>query len=133
MTTRILRKQLKEVAMATRRWILFLLTATLISALAGCGSGGTFNPQNPPAPPPPAQTLSIAFKTAPPASVQIGSTAQITAVVSNDPSNGGVSWALTCSVANNCGSLCPPKAINPPSNCSTTADTASGSPVTYYP
>lgn len=107
--------------MATRRWILFFLTATLMSALAGCNSGSTLNVQNPP--PPPAAGVSIALQTAPPASIAINSTTQVTAVVNNDTSNGGsgsgVDWILTCQ-SGNCGTLLPPH-------------TGSGQPATYTP
>lgn len=89
--------------MATRRWILFLLTATLLSALAGCGGGGTFNPQNSVPPPPPG--VSIAFQPPPAGSVQIGSTTTVTVAVSNDPSESGVQWNLTCHNTSNCGAL----------------------------
>ena len=116
--------------MVNRRWILILLSSTLISVLAGCGnSGSTFNVQNPP--PPPAAGVSIAFQPVPPASVQIGSTASLTAVVSNDSSNAGVTWTLTCSVTGNCGSVCAPSQAT--ATCVATANTPSGSPVTYYP
>jgi len=119
--------------MATRRWILFLLTATLIAALAGCNSGSTFNVQNP-APPPPAAGISIAFQPAPPASVQVGSTATITAAVSNDPdpSKDGVDWTLTCSTGN-CGSLSATyTGCAAPSNCQAGTPSYTTS-VTYYP
>jgi hypothetical protein len=106
---------------APGRWIRFFLTAMLISALAGCNSGNTLNVQNPP--PPPAAGLSIALQPTPPGSIAINSTTPITAVVTNDTSNGGsgsgVDWILTCQ-SGNCGSLLPPH-------------TPSGQPVTYTP
>ncbi len=109
--------------MNSRQWILLFLTATLIAALAGCNSGSTFNVQNPP--PPPAAGLSIAFQPAPPSSVPINSATPITAVVTNDTTNGGagsgVDWVLTCqSGPGTCGSLLPPH-------------TNSGQPATYTP
>lgn len=107
--------------MAPRRWILFFLTATMISALAGCNSGSTLNVQNPP--PPPAAGLSIALQPTPPASLAINATTPVTAVVTNDTSNGGsgsgVDWILTCQ-SGNCGTLLPPH-------------TTSGQPATYTP
>jgi hypothetical protein len=101
----------------TRRWILFLLMATMISALAGCG-GSTFNVQNPP--PPVQGSISIAFQGTPPQSILINSTASLTATVSNDPSNSGVNWTLTCANPGACGALSSPF-------------TASGASVTYTP
>jgi hypothetical protein len=38
--------------------------------------------------------------------IQAGSNAHVTAFVSNDPSNGGVTWSISCSSAN-CGSVAP--------------------------
>ena len=107
------------------RWILLFIAATLISIL-GCGnSGSTANVQNPP-PPPPAGP-SIAFSSpGPPGSIQVASITTLTAVVSNDPSNAGVDWSLTCAVSGACGSFSPTAP-------DTTAHTASGSSVTYYP
>jgi hypothetical protein len=79
-------------------------TAVLISVLAGCSSGGsTASQQNPP--PPPQTNVSIAFQQAPPAAALIGSTVAIAAIVSNDSSNSGVEWTLSCQNAANCGSL----------------------------
>ena len=103
--------------MATRRWILFLLAAAIL-ALAGCNSGSTFNVQNPPPPPPP--NISIAFQPAPIGTILIDTTTNLTAVVSNDPSNSGVSWSVTCSVTGNCGQL-------------SAQHTASGDATTYTP
>jgi hypothetical protein len=88
---------------ATRRWTDFLLPAAMISTLAACGGGSTANVQNPPAPP--ASQVSITFNPAPAASIAINTTAPLTAVVSNDPSNAGVDWSLTCPSTGNCGSL----------------------------
>ena len=87
--------------MATRRWILFLLPAAMIAAFAGCEGVNTFGVQNPPPPPP--STLTIAVQGA--GSVAVGSTMSLTAVVSNDSSNAGVDWSLTCANPDSCGSL----------------------------
>jgi len=102
---------------AIRRWILSLVSAAGIAALAGCG-GSTTNVQNPPAPP--STPVSIAFQPAPAASVTLNSTIPIAAVVSNDPSNAGVDWALPCQSNANCGTLSP-------------LHTQSGAPTTYMP
>ena len=87
-----------------RRWILMFSSAVMIAVLAGC-AGGTTDVQNPPAP---AMTaVSIAFQPPPAGSVTLDSTTSITAVVSNDPSNEGVDWALLCQNNVNCGTLSP--------------------------
>ncbi len=103
--------------MAIRRWILALLSAAIIAALVACG-GSTTNVKNPPAPP--STPVSIAFQPAPAASVTLNSAIPITAVVSNDPSNAGVDWALPCQSNTNCGTLSP-------------LHTQSGAPTTYMP
>jgi hypothetical protein len=103
---------------ATRRWILSLLPAAMLALLAACNGGSTANVQNPP--PPPASTVSIAFQSAPATSITINTTPALTAVVSNDSTNAGVDWLLTCSNTNNCGTL-------------TTLHTSSGQPNTYTP
>jgi hypothetical protein len=104
---------------ATRQWILSLLSAAIMAVLAGCNSGSTFNVQNPPPPAPP--NLSIMFQTTPPSSIPVGFTMNLTAVVSNDPNNYGVDWALACPTGiapGNCGTLSP-------------THTASGAATTY--
>jgi hypothetical protein len=102
---------------ASSRRIFLLLSAAIIAVLAGCG-GSTTNVQNPPAPP--SSAISIAFQPAPVASVTLNSNTPITAVVSNDPSNAGVDWALLCQGNANCGTLSP-------------LHTQSGAPTTYMP
>jgi hypothetical protein len=109
----------RRLAVATSRWILGILTLSLILLCAGCNSGSTANVQNPP--PPPTQGISIAFQSTPPSSVVIGSTAAFTAVVTNDSTNAGVDWSLTCQTGGTtCGSLSAPH-------------TPSGQAVTYTP
>lgn len=104
--------------MVARRWIVFLPLAAMISVLAGCNSGSTFNVQNPQ--PPPASKVSIAFQPAPAGSILINTTMNLTAAVSNDPSDAGVDWSLTCQNTGNCGSL-------------SALHTASGQATTYTP
>ena len=102
--------------MATKRWIPFFLVAAMISPFAGCG-GSTTTVQNPP--PPPASKVTIAFQPEPSGSLAVGFSENLTAVVSNDPSNYGVDWSLTCQGgAGTCGSLSSPH-------------TASGNATTY--
>jgi hypothetical protein len=84
----------------------------LLSALlAGCG-GGPSNPPPPPSPPPISVSLS---QTA--ATVQAGASANITANVSNDSTNSGVKWSVSCPTAP-CGMVSP-------------VATASGASTTY--
>jgi hypothetical protein len=93
---------------ATKRWILFLLSAAMIPVLAGCNSGSTFNVQNPPPPPP--STVTVAFQSQPVLSIAVGFMTNLTAVVTNDAHNYGVDWTLVCPSnvgAGNCGTLSP--------------------------
>ena len=106
--------------MAMQRWVPFLLAAAMITFLAGCG-GSTANVQNPP--PPPQQNVTIMFSPQPGGALAVGSSESVTAVVTNDPSNEGVDWGLTCQLDPKnqhglCGSLSAPH-------------TASGTPVLY--
>ncbi len=80
--------------MAGGRWIFFLLALAMITSLAGCSGGSTANVQNPKSP---GQTqIAIAFQPAPAASVAVGFTENVTAVVSNDSTNAGVDWSVVC-------------------------------------
>lgn len=104
----------------TTRWILFPLAAALILFFAGCG-GVTANVQNPQAPP--QSQVAIAFQPEPAASINVGFSETVTAVVTNDPSNDGVSWELTCATDPHnalglCGTL-------------SATHTASAAPTTY--
>lgn len=62
--------------------------------------------------------ISIALSTAPPANMQTGTPAPVTATVTNDSSNAGVDWSVTCGSAGACGSF-------------SSAHTASGTATTY--
>jgi hypothetical protein len=88
---------------ATKQWILSLLSAAMISLLAGCSGGSTANVQNPA--PPPTSNVTIAFQPEPAGSVAVTFTENLAAVVTNDPNNYGVDWSLTCQNPGNCGSL----------------------------
>jgi hypothetical protein len=118
--------------MATRRWFLLALVASVILALAGCNSGSTYNPQNPPPPPPPPTGVGIAFPTSPPppSSVQIGTTGTITVNISNDTNVAGVGWNLTCQ-SGNCGTLAPTQSC-PASGCNSGSSSYAVS-TTYTP
>lgn len=65
--------------------------------VAACGGGSGNNP-------PPA-SISVAI-TNPPASVVVGGTASFTAVVTNDSTGAGVTWAVSCG-GSACGSVSP--------------------------
>jgi hypothetical protein len=88
--------------------ILMLSIAAIAFAAAACGGGGGNGP-NPP-------SISVAFSTAPPQTLTAGQTLSLTAVVSNDSSNGGVTWSVTCG-STACGTF------NPTSTASGTATT----------
>ncbi|MGA7503171.1 MAG: hypothetical protein WA859_00195 [Candidatus Sulfotelmatobacter sp.] len=88
------------------------------AALAACGGPNNLTLQNPPAPV--MKSASVAFSPTPVTSISLAASATLTAVVSNDPTDAGVDWALLCPAADNCGTL-------------TTLHTASGSPTTYKP
>lgn len=103
--------------MSNRRWGAAAIAVALIVVWTACGKTDT-DVQNPP--PPPSTLVSIAFQPAPVASVNLIATAQFTAVVSNDPSNEGVDWALLCPAGGSCGTLSP-------------LHTASGVAATYIP
>jgi hypothetical protein len=89
--------------------ILMSGVAALAFVAAACGGGGGNGP-NPP-------SISVALSPAPPASITAGTTASLTAVVSNDSSNGGVTWSVTCG-SSSCGTFTP-------------VTTASGTATTY--
>ena len=92
--------------MRTRYLAAFFSTLAAL-ALAACGGGGSAPPA----------AVSISFGAAPPASLATGATSTISAVVSNDGTNAGISWSISCS-SSACGSISP-------------ATSASGASVTY--
>jgi hypothetical protein len=92
--------------MPYRRWVLTVLFSVVITFLLACGGGGsTINVQNPSAPA--STSVSIAFQPTPAGSIIPNSTMNVTAVVTNDPSNAGVDWALPCPTGSNCGTILP--------------------------
>jgi hypothetical protein len=91
------------------RYLAPFFCALMAITLAACGGGGA-NP-NPPA------AISISFGATPPASLAAGAKSNISAVVSDDSTNAGVSWSVSCS-SSACGSITP-------------TTSASGASVTY--
>ena len=75
----------------------------LVIMITGCSSSGSPNPP---------EAISVALSPQPPSSTNTGSTINLTAVVSNDSANAGVTWSVTCG-SSQCGSF-------------STASTASG-------
>ena len=71
-----------------------ILAIIFLISLMGCGGSSSSTP-------PP--SISVAFNPAPPTSLQINATASLTAVVSNDSANAGVTWSVTCGSAGACG------------------------------
>jgi hypothetical protein len=88
---------------------LFAITAATIW-LTACGGGSK-------TPPPPPPVVSVALSGTPPTSLVAATTTTLTANVSNDSSNAGVKWSVSCS-ASACGSFAP-------------TSTASGTATTY--
>ncbi len=111
--------------MISRRWKLLsgretetLLAAAALAMLSACGGTNNLTLQNPAAPS--SKTVAIAFQPAPAASISLAETASFAAVVSNDPDNLGVDWALLCSANANCGAI-------------SSQHSKSGDPITYTP
>ncbi|HSZ62022.1 MAG TPA: hypothetical protein VK828_09495 [Terriglobales bacterium] len=107
--------------MAIKRWILLLLSAVMVSVLAGCG-GSTANVQNPPPPPSSPVTISVQTTGLTNGSVPVNGTVGLTATVKGTASQvgEGVSWYLTCQggSGSTCGTLSSPSS-------------ASGTAITY--
>lgn len=104
---------------ASRARIVLSLCLAALASLAACGGNNNTMLQNPPAP---ASTpVTIAFSPAPTSSISLVGNAHLTAVVTNDPANMGVDWALLCAGGvGTCGTL-------------STLHTASGKPTMYTP
>jgi hypothetical protein len=91
------------------RYAALLFASFLSIALAACSGGGGSTP--PPTP------ISVSFLNQPPSSLNTSASTGVIAVVSNDSSNQGVTWKVSCAGAS-CGT------INP-------ASSASGGSATY--
>jgi len=91
--------------MKSLKWFAVSLPGFAAIVLSGCGGSSVMQ-----------QPLLVTMGVTP-AAVQPGATAQISATVSNDSSNKGVNWTVTCPTAP-CGSVAP-------------TNTANGAPATY--
>lgn len=91
---------------SARSFLLAGISATAAS-LAACGGSSS---------PPTTSLVSVMLTQAPPATLQVGATAMVTAQVMNDPTGKGVDWMVTCGSAA-CGTLNP---AHTPSGMSTT-------------
>lgn len=86
-----------------RRTAPLLFVLAVVTFMAACSSNKS-------------QPVTIAISAAPPSTMQVGATAQLSATVTNDPSNKGIDWS--CTPAASCGTFTP-------------AHTASGVATTY--
>ena len=91
-------------------FLAFVLGLSAFVGLAGCSANASKTPQTP--------FISLALTQAPPASLNVVGTAQVSASVSGDPASAGVDWFAECASAPNCGSFSP-------------AHTASGAATTF--
>lgn len=97
-------RQTKEQSYRSRCCRAFLHCVLALPAflgIAGCSANatkteGTLTP-----------TISVAIVQAPPSSLIVGTSAPVSATVSNDPANAGVDWVAICGSAPNCGSFSP--------------------------
>lgn len=74
--------------MTLRQGILLLISTSMMAALVACG-GPSYQTI-------PVLPISITFIGTPPASLMVGATLSLTAVVTNDAANEGVAWSVTC-------------------------------------
>lgn len=116
--------------MTTIKGILTLLLFGALTFFCACGGGSTSGSTSSSLT---SGGVSIALN--PPLSsttVMVGNTLKITPVVTNDPNNLGVDWAVTCSLPSGaCGTLNLP--LVPGSGSTTLMHSASGTAVTYTP
>lgn len=85
--------------MTVRQGVLLLICSGAVVALSACSN--SYHSQTPPPP------ISIAFAATPPASLEVGMTATLTAVVTNDSASKGVAWSVSCAspTSGACGSF----------------------------
>ncbi|MGB8325435.1 MAG: hypothetical protein WCE52_20925 [Candidatus Acidiferrum sp.] len=82
---------------------LVLATLGILLVAAGCGGGGSSSGGGGGTQP---QSIAVTFAAAPPATLLVGATANMAAMVSNDTASKGVNWSCTPSLA--CGTFDPP-------------------------
>ncbi|HEV2490223.1 MAG TPA: hypothetical protein VGT03_10475 [Candidatus Acidoferrales bacterium] len=82
------------------RSVVLLLTsvATAIFGLTACGSSGP--------------SISIAISAAPPGTLPVNAQTLIAATTTNDSSNSGVDWSVTCGSSGTCGSFNPAHTVS---------------------
>ena len=95
-----------RIAVKPLSFVGLLVAGLCLIILAGCSGLSSNNHSK--KPPPPEKTV-VTIPSAP-ASLEVSSTWQLTADVSNDAANGGVMW--TCSPANACGTFNPQKSLD---------------------
>ena len=77
--------------MTSRRAVSLFALAVFATWLTACGGGGSAPPTPPPTPP----AISVALSRTPPTSLVAGTTASLTAVVTNDSASAGVKWSVS--------------------------------------
>jgi hypothetical protein len=75
--------------MPFRPWMLLFISVSMSAALVACGGSSSAN-TTPPLP------ISVSFSSAAPTSLMVSVTASLGVTVSNDSSNAGVNWSVTC-------------------------------------
>ena len=81
----------------------FMLGLAAVFGLAGCSASATRTNASLTTP-----IISIAITQAPPSSLFVNNSAQVSATVGNDLAGAGVDWVASCGSAPNCGSFSPP-------------------------
>jgi hypothetical protein len=82
---------------------LFILSFALLNACGGGSSGGGGGT-------PPPQSILVTISSAPPASMMVGANQGVSANVTNDSANAGVTWS--CTPANSCGTFNPTSTLS---------------------
>ena len=83
---------------------LFILSFALLNACGGGSSGGGGGGTPPP------QSILVTISSAPPASMMVGANQGVSANVTNDSANAGVTWS--CTPANSCGTFNPTSTLS---------------------
>jgi hypothetical protein len=80
--------------------LLGVIALATLFALAGCSTNSAKSVSQTP-------VISVAISQAPPSSLIVGNSAQVSATVTNDVANAGVDWVAVCGSAPTCGSFSP--------------------------